>query len=152
MASRARRGASLHGTDRRRTEGESKGGQDERLRPVLTYIKGRHALSLDPRSFQAWNGLGNARSILRDYAGAVDAYERALRANPHSAVAWCNKAEALIRAGHTRAALDALNEATELDSHYARAWTLKADVYETLGNMQEAQKCRKRAKPWGLAN
>jgi Tfp pilus assembly protein PilF len=110
------------------------------------------ALHYDQNSFQAWNGLGNARSILRDYAGAVDAYERALRANPHSAVAWCNKAEALIRAGHTRAALDALNEATELDSHYARAWTLKADVYETLGNMQEAQKCRKRAKPWGLAN
>ncbi len=110
------------------------------------------ALHYDEQSFQAWNGLGNAHSILRDYGGAVDAYERALRANPRSAVAWCNKAEALLRHGHTRAALDALNEATELDRSYTRAWTLKGDVYETLGNLQEAQKARKRAKPWGLVN
>lgn len=110
------------------------------------------ALHYDSQSFQAWNGLGNAHSILRDYAGAIEAYEHALMANPRSAVAWCNKAEALIRYGHTRAALDALNEATELDRSYARAWTLKADVYEALGNSQEAQKARKRARPWGLVN
>lgn len=110
------------------------------------------ALHYDGQSFQAWNGLGNARSILRDYGGAIEAYERALLANPRSAVAWCNKAEALVRHGHTRAALDALNEATELDRSYARAWTLKAEVYELLGNPHEAQKARKRAKPWGLAN
>jgi serine/threonine protein kinase len=110
------------------------------------------ALRHDQNSFQAWNGLGNAHSILRDYAGAIEAYERALLANPRSAVAWCNKAEALMRHGHTRAALDALNEATELDRSYARAWTLKAEVYELLGNPHEAQKARKRAKPWGLVN
>jgi len=110
------------------------------------------ALHHDEQSFQAWNGLGNARSILRDFAGAIEAYERALLANPRSAVAWCNKAEALIRHGHARAALDALHEATELDRSYARAWTLKAEVYELLGNPQEAQKARKRAKPWGLMN
>ncbi|HEY0756598.1 MAG TPA: serine/threonine-protein kinase [Ktedonobacteraceae bacterium] len=110
------------------------------------------ALRHDEQSFQAWNGLGNARSILRDFAGAIEAYERALLANPRSAVAWCNKAEALIRHGHARAALDALHEATELDRSYARAWTLKAEVYELLGNHQEAQKARKRAKPWGLVN
>lgn len=110
------------------------------------------ALTYDQHSFQAWNGLGNARSFLRDYAGAVDAYSRALLINPRSAVAWCNKAEALVRYGHHRAALDALNEATELDRNYTPAWTLKADVYEALGNRQEAQKARKRAKPWGLLN
>ncbi len=110
------------------------------------------ALSHDPQSFQALNGLGNARSALRDFAGAVDAYSRALLVNSRSAVAWCNKAEALIRLGHNRAALDALNEATELDRGYTRAWTLKADVYEALGNPQEAQKARRRAKPWGLMN
>jgi serine/threonine protein kinase len=111
-----------------------------------------HALSLDPRSFQAWNGLGNARSCLRDFAGAVDAYSRALLVNSRSAVAWCNKAEALMRLGHNKAALDALNEATEMDKGYSRAWTLKAEVYELLGSPQEAQKARKRARPWGLKN
>ncbi len=111
-----------------------------------------HALSLDPKSFQAWNGLGNARSCLRDFLGAVDAYTRALLVNSSSAVAWCNKAEALMRLGHHRAALDALNEATEMDKGYSRAWTLKAEVYEALGSPQEAQKARKRARPWGLKN
>lgn len=110
------------------------------------------ALEYDPKSFQAWNGLGNARSCLRDFAGAVDAYTRALLINSGSAVAWCNKAEALMHLGHHRAALDALNEATEMDKGYARAWQLKADVYETLGNTQEAQKARKRSRPWGLNN
>src|SRR5260370_20008377 len=102
------------------------------------------AMQYDPQSFQAWNGLGNARSILRDYAGAIEAYERALLANPRSAVAWCNKSEALMRHAHTRASLDALNEATELDRSYARALTLKAGGYEPLGNPQKAQKSRKR--------
>jgi serine/threonine protein kinase len=110
------------------------------------------ALTYDQHSFQAWNGLGNARSYLRDFAGAVGAYSRALLINPRSAVAWCNKAEALVRNGHNRAALDALNEATELDRNYTPAWVLKADVYEALGNHQEAQKARKRIKPWGLVN
>ena len=107
------------------------------------------ALTYDPKSFQAWNGLGNARSSLRDFAGAGDAYSRALQVNPRSAVAWCNKAEALIQQGHYRPALAALNEATELDRTYARAWTLKADVHDALGNHQEAQKARRRVRPWG---
>jgi Tfp pilus assembly protein PilF len=110
------------------------------------------ALAIDSRSFQAWNGLGNARSCLRDFTSAVDAYTRALLVNSRSAVAWCNKAEALMRLGHNRAALDALNEATEMDKGYVRAWTLKAEVYELLGNPQEAQKARRRIKPWGLKN
>ena len=110
------------------------------------------ALTYDQKSFQAWHGIGNARTAQHDFAGAVDAYSRALIVNPRSAVTWCNKAEALIRLGHNRAALDALNEATELDRGYTHAWTLKADVYEALGNSQEAQKARRRAKPWGLPN
>ena len=112
----------------------------------------QQALTYDPNNFQGWNGLGNAYSFLRDYTNAVQAYTRALLTNPRSAVAWCNKAEALMRLGHNRAALDALSEATELDRGYTRAWTLKADVYELLGNPQEAQKARRRAKPWGLMN
>ncbi|MBV9688618.1 MAG: tetratricopeptide repeat protein [Ktedonobacteraceae bacterium] len=110
------------------------------------------ALALDAKSFHAWNGLGNARFGLRDFVGAVDAYKRALCVNPRNAVAWCNQAEALMRLGHRRAALDALNEATEMDKGYARAWLLKAEVYESLGNPQEAQKARRRAKPWRLVN
>ena len=106
------------------------------------------ALNIDATSFHAWNGLGNAHSHLRDFAGAVEAYTRALHINPHSAVAWCNKAEALIRLGHNKAALDSLNEATEMDKNYARAWLLKAEVYESLGNPQEAQKARRRVRPW----
>lgn len=112
----------------------------------------QQALAIDEDSFQSWNGLGNIRSYLHDFAGAVEDYSRALIVNPRNAVAWCNKAEALIRLGHNRAALDALNEATELDRGYVRAWNLKADVYESLGNPQEAQKARRRTRPWGLMN
>ena len=120
--------------------------------PAEAIASYEQALIYDANSFQAWNGLGNARSFLRDFSGAVEAYSRALHVNPRSAVAWCNKAEALVHAGHNRAALDALNEATELDRSYARAWILKGDVYDALGNIQEAQKARRRAKPWGLMN
>ncbi|GCE13754.1 protein kinase domain-containing protein [Tengunoibacter tsumagoiensis] len=110
------------------------------------------ALVIDQRSFSAWNGLGNARSCLNDFANAVEAYKQALLLNPRSAVAWCNKAEALIRLGHNKAALDALNEATEMDRNYARAWNLKAEVYESLGHPQDAQKARRRVRPWGIKN
>lgn len=120
--------------------------------PVEAITSYEQALAIDAKSFHSWNGLGNARFCVRDFAGAVDAYKCALRINSRSAVAWCNQAEALLRLGHKRAALDALNEATEMEKGYARAWTLKAEVYESLGNSQEAQKARKRAKPWGLVN
>ncbi len=120
--------------------------------PQDAWASYEHSLGIEPKSFHAWNGLGNAHSCLRDFTGAVDAYTRALLINPRSAVAWCNKAEALIRLGHNKAALDALNEATEMDRNYARAWLLKAEVYEALSNYQEAQKARRRAKPWGFKN
>lgn len=120
--------------------------------PTEAHASYEQALSIDTQSFTAWNGLGNARSCLHDFNGAVDAYAHALMINPHSAVAWCNKAEALIRQGHNKVALDALNEATEMDKNYARAWSLKAEVYEALSNPQEAQKARRRAKPWGSVN
>ncbi len=55
-----------------------------------------------------------------------------------------------MRLGHNKAALDALNEATELERNYARAWELKAQVYGALGNSQEAEKARRRSRPWGL--
>jgi serine/threonine protein kinase len=112
----------------------------------------QQALSYDEKSFQAWNGLGNALSSQRDFAGAVDAYTRALLINSRSAVAWCNKAEALMHLGHNRAALDALNEASEMDKGYTRAWQLKAEAYDAMGNPQEAQKARRRTRPWGLKN
>ncbi len=119
-------------------------------KPEEAFESYRQALTHDPKSFQAWNGLGNAYSYLRNFSGAVEAYNQALLINSRSAIAWCNKAEALLQLGHNRAALDALNEATEQDKSYALAWNLKAEVYELLGNPQEAQKARKRAKPWGL--
>src|SRR5712692_9006991 len=128
------------------------GAQLDMNMPSEALTSYEQALTHDQKSFQAWHGIGNARTSLRDFAGAVDAYSRALVVNPRSAVTWCNKAEALLRLGHNRAALDALNEATELDRGYTHAWTLKAEVYETLGNPQEAQKARRRAKPWGLMN
>ena len=120
--------------------------------PEAAWTSYEKALTLDSKSFHSWNGLGNARSSLHDFTGAVEAYTRALLINPHSAVAWCNKAEALIRLGHNKAALDALNEATEMDKNYTRAWLLKTEVYEALGNPQEAQKARRRARPWGTKN
>ena len=130
-------------------EGQQLEKQGRTQEALVSY---QQSLSYDSRSFHAWNGIGNARSCIRDFAGAVDAYTRALLVNSRSAVAWCNKAEGLIRLGHNRAALDALNEATEMDKGYTRAWLLKADVYDALGNVQEAQKARKRARPWGLKN
>jgi serine/threonine protein kinase len=121
-------------------------------KPEEAFESYRQALTNDPKSFSAWNGLGNAYSHLRDFTGAVEAYTQALMLNSRSAIAWCNKAEALLQLGHNRAALDALNEATEQDKTYGPAWNLKAEVYELLGNPQEAQKARKRARPWGPKN
>lgn len=120
--------------------------------PKEAHTSYEQALAIDANNFHAWNGKGNARSCLYDFNGAIEAYTHALLANPHSPIAWCNKAEVLMRLGHNKAALDALNEATELERNYARAWELKAQVYGALGNPQEAEKARRRSRPWGLKN
>jgi serine/threonine protein kinase len=120
--------------------------------PKEAHTSYERALAIDANNFHAWNGLGNARSCLYDFNGAIEAYTHALLVNPRSPIAWCNKAEVLIRLGHNKAALDALNEATELERNYTRAWELKAQVYGSLGNSQEAEKARRRSRPWGLKN
>ncbi len=120
--------------------------------PREAHTSYEQALAIDTNNFHAWNGLGNARSCLYDFNGALEAYTHALLVNPRSPIAWCNKAEVLIRLGHNKAALDSLNEATELERNYARAWDLKAQVYGALGNSQEAEKARRRSRPWGLKN
>jgi serine/threonine protein kinase len=120
--------------------------------PQEAHTSYEQALAIDANNFHAWNGLGNARSCLYNLNGAIEAYTHALSVNPGSPIAWCNKAEVLMRLGHTKAALDALNEATELEGNYARAWELKAQVYGALGNAQEAEKARRRSRPWGLKN
>jgi tetratricopeptide (TPR) repeat protein len=79
---------------------------------VLTY---EAALTLWPRSFAAWMGLGNARFALSDYAGAETAWRAATTANTDSpAPAWNNLAYALNAQGRKQEAIDAATRAVEL--------------------------------------
>jgi Tfp pilus assembly protein PilF len=90
----------------------------------------RTALSLDATHVEAWTLLGwILMEVRRDYAGAVEAYRRALERRPQSAEAHNNLGVALKKNGDFARALDSFQHAVELRPAYAEAWSNRGWTY-----------------------
>jgi cytochrome c-type biogenesis protein CcmH len=78
-----------------------------------------------PKDAEAWQRLGFAMFGQENYAGAVDAYERAVALSPRNAVLWSSLGEARVMASASDpmppAALEAFRKAVSLDPRDPRA-------------------------------
>lgn len=88
----------------------SEGRQVERAAAEL-----RRAISLQPDFAEAWSDLGSARKILLDDAGALAAFEKAVRFAPNDPVAQERLGSELLNQGNAQEAVPHLEEAVRLD-------------------------------------
>ena len=75
----------------------------------------QQAVTLQPEFGEAWSDLGNARKILLDEAGALVAFEKAVRLTPNDPVAQTRLGSELLTQGKAHEALPHLEEAVGLD-------------------------------------
>jgi tetratricopeptide (TPR) repeat protein len=64
-----------------------------------------------------------------DYAGAIDAYEKALELDPENGTLWAHLGNSLKNAGRPREAVDAFRKGLELEPAFAWAWRRLGDTY-----------------------
>lgn len=88
-----------------------------------------------PKDLELQMDLGVARYNLKDYAGALQAYQAALAARPNYAIAYNNMGNLYRDMGHTDRALASYRLAIAADSRLITAYVGLATVYNRRGDI-----------------
>ncbi|HVW22184.1 MAG TPA: tetratricopeptide repeat protein [Opitutaceae bacterium] len=112
-------------------------GWTEPVRPLPAELElARHPPpALDPVVYTEQGGLLNAR---RDYAGALEQLDIALRLDPGFAPAHSNRAFSLYELGRRQEARAEADRAVALDPHFAAAWLNRGLMREAAGDRSGA--------------
>ena len=78
------------------------------------------AVSLQPDLAEAWSDLGQARKMLLDDTGALDAFERAVKLNPNDAVAQYRLGAECLQQNKLKDAIAHLEEAARIKAQLAQ--------------------------------
>lgn len=98
----------------------------------------RRALAKGLDGFDVWFLLGQSLRGIKDYAGAADAYQKAVAFRPMHQNAKLMAAVTLKEAGQTDAAIAAYGHLLELHPHYANGWRLYGMLLKGMGRYAEA--------------
>lgn len=96
------------------------------------------AIELDPKSFRAWLGKGNALHKLNKDEESLKASEKLIELKPEEAIAWSNKSASLIDLKRYEEALAAIKEALKRKPNYALAWQNKGTALVALKRYDES--------------
>ena len=119
----------------------------QRLRGWLLQSKGDAAgaaeayekvVAAQPRDWEIWNNLGNARRDMGDAAGATAALAEAVRLQPRVPALWMNRATALSALGGADEAAGAAAEAARLEPDNPAFATAFGGMLRDAGRPQEA--------------
>lgn len=105
----------------------------------------RRALQIDPNLGRAHYVLGKVLKAMKDSAGAVAHFERALALKAGGAELYNDLGNALLQAGRPRHALDSYNQALCLSPGYTRALFNLGGLRQMLGQPDQALACYRRA-------
>jgi tetratricopeptide (TPR) repeat protein len=144
------RSGDLAGADRE-TEAALRGAPDDpgllRLRGYVLQTQERFAeaascyetvVAHDPRDWEIWNNLGNARRAAGDREGAIDALERARLLRPDLAAIHYNLGVSLAEAGRMAEGTGAFAEAARLAPDHPGALLELGKALRHLGRHEEA--------------
>lgn len=103
-----------------------------------------NVIQRDPKSFVAYEGLGEVLTDLGKTDEAMDAFAHAATLQPKVASAWLNYAASATAAGAAGRAITALDRALKLAPYDAEAWSMRGDIllelYRTTRNEQHARR------------
>ena len=97
-----------------------------------------HAVKINPRSWMAYNNLGNALTMEGELDAAMGHFRRALEIDPAYARAYNNLGLALFKGGRIDEAMGNYRQALEIDPNYAKAHNNLAIVLTVRGDVEGA--------------
>ncbi|MDP9190340.1 MAG: tetratricopeptide repeat protein [Acidobacteriota bacterium] len=107
------------------------------------------ARTIEPRSAEILNGLGNLNALLSRHAEAIEAHRKYVELDPNEANAWDSLGLSLQWAGRYDEAADAYARALELHPGFLLPRYHRASLYVQLGRFRDAarevQECANRA-------
>jgi tetratricopeptide (TPR) repeat protein len=92
------------------------------------------------------NRLANCYSELGQFPEAMKIYDKLIFENDQDTCAIYNKAVALEKMGNSAESLKLLKQVVIIDPDFLRAWDELADLYEKIGALDMAKKCRTKAE------
>ncbi|HIK04459.1 MAG TPA: tetratricopeptide repeat protein [Trichormus sp. M33_DOE_039] len=101
-------------------------------------LKHQAAISLDPNSVYAHNGLGIALRKLGKLEAAIASYYKALKINPSLAYLHYNLGIALNEQGRLEEAIASYRQALKIDPNFAGAYCNLGTALKTQGRLEEA--------------
>ncbi len=96
------------------------------------------AMIMDPKFHWPFNGLGNVKTDLEDYEGALQDYSKAIRLNPQYSIAYANRGKLKRLMGNLKEALEDCNKAVELDNSSDWARRKRIEVYADMLDIEGA--------------
>lgn len=98
-----------------------------------------------PAVAQGYSHLGNVLHEKEDYAGAVAAFEQALKYAPGDKEVWNNLGYTYFCAGALDKALECFEKSLQLDPGYKHAWYNKGYAYHGADMLEQAVGCYRKA-------
>jgi tetratricopeptide (TPR) repeat protein len=96
------------------------------------------ALSLNPKSSEAWNRKGFVCHLSDRLCQAIECYDLSIKYNPKNAIAWNNKGGVYLGLEKFPDALLCFNEAVQIDPNYKTGWNNQGVTHRQMGNFSEA--------------
>ncbi|AKG22130.1 tetratricopeptide repeat-containing S1 family peptidase [Calothrix sp. 336/3] len=104
--------------------------KDLRKAGELFFAQGKSAEGYRSQGFERW--------ILKDYPGAINAYNQAIKINPKDAQNYNSRGNARALSGDNRGAIDDFNRAIKLDANFADAYLNRGASRSELGDNRGA--------------
>lgn len=96
------------------------------------------AIQVQPNSYAAWYGQGDALANLKRYQEALSSFNRAIEIVPDKPEAWTFRGVVLIHLERYQEALESCDRALALKPDDQEAWTFRGVALQRLGRFQEA--------------
>ena len=92
-----------------------------------------------------WNDKGYALNNKKEFAAAIECFNKAIALEPHYAKAWNNLGYAYESLGDTAGAIDCFNKSIEFNPNYAAPWNNLGYIHSKFNEHEQAARCYRRA-------
>ena len=117
--------------------GECAGNVGREILVVFPLVSGEGGKDVDGEA-EVWKKRGNEQLDLRDFEGALNSYEKALKFKPDLHEAWNNRGNALGNLGRLEDAIDSYNQAIALKPDFYQAFSNRGISKYFLKQFEEA--------------